>query len=50
VENRCSLDISIERDDYMCETELCSGELSPGEFDLALRQIIWVSYYIKNII
>lgn len=31
---RYSLDFSTERDDYMCETKLCSGELSPGEFDL----------------
>ncbi|WP_048121188.1 hypothetical protein [Methanosarcina vacuolata] len=47
MENRCSLDFSTERDDYMCETELCSGELSPGEFDFIGRIPVPLKYTFK---
>lgn len=48
MENRCSLDFSTERDDYMCETELCSGELSPGEFDFMGRIPVPLKYTFKD--
>ncbi|PAV13522.1 hypothetical protein ASJ81_17530 [Methanosarcina spelaei] len=48
MENRCSLDFSTEIDDYMCETELYSGELSPGEFDFLGRIPVSLKYTFKD--
>lgn len=48
MKNRCSLDFSTERDDYMCKTELCSGELSPGEFDFMGRIPVPLKYTFKD--
>ncbi|WP_268989123.1 hypothetical protein [Methanosarcina barkeri] len=37
MENRNALGFCTENDDCMYKTELCSSELSPGEFDFRGR-------------
>jgi hypothetical protein len=48
VKNRNALGFCTEKNDCMYETELCSGELSPGEFDFMGRIPVPLKYTFKN--